>query len=429
MTSWRSWTTLAILVVCAVLSYTDRQVLTLLVEDLRRDLAIGDTEVSLLIGGLFAATYGIAGVAMGIVADRANRRLLIVFAIAGWSVATLLCGLATAFWTILLARLAVAACEAALTPAALSLISDAFARETRGRASSIYIAAIPLGGGLSIAISGLMIHLVNSGLLEIGPLAHLASWRVVLLAFGFLGFGFAVLALFIAEPAREARAPDRVPCERCGEQPRTSDFRQLVLALWPLLAAMALVSFATNATAAWLPTVLIREFGYAPARAGLVLGITVAIFGVAGVLAGGWFSDRAVIRSGEGGRLRFCLAATLAAVPFALFGALPSDIAVIAGAAIFLFLVDAVTSAGLSSVVGLAPSRMRATAVAVSFLLNVGVGGALGAPMVAIVHNKLLPPGTPIGIALALVVSVGMVGAAAALLARRRSRGGVSANA
>src|SRR5271156_15977 len=160
---WRGRTTLVILVLCAVLSYTDRQVLTLLVDALRRDLSIGDAQISLLLGGPFAVTYGTAGVVMGLIADRTNRRLLIILAVAGWSLATILCSMATSFGLMLAARLMVAFWEAALTPAALSLISDCFARQARGRAASIFIASIPLGGGLSIVISGLMIHLIASG--------------------------------------------------------------------------------------------------------------------------------------------------------------------------------------------------------------------------------------------------------------------------
>jgi len=416
---WRGRTTLVILVLCAVLSYTDRQVLTLLVDALRRDLSIGDAQISLLLGGPFAVTYGTAGVVMGLIADRTNRRLLIILAVAGWSLATILCSMATSFGLMLAARLMVAFWEAALTPAALSLISDCFARQARGRAASIFIASIPLGGGLSIVISGLMIHLIASGVFSLGPLAHTAYWRLVLLAFGLIGLVISALALAISEPPRKEGTADRLA--NLGRMPesRGKGVRAVLAALWPILTAMAFLSLATNATAAWLPTVLTRQFGLAPADVGVTLGVVVAIFGVAGVLAGGWLGDRAAAKSGEAGRLRLCLTATVLAVPLSLYGVLPSAATVVAATGAFLFFTDVVTSGGLSAVVALAPNRLRATAVSIGFLLNVGLGAGLGAPAVPLVLHNVLPPGAPMGLALALVVSCALIGAAAALLARR----------
>lgn len=417
----RSWMTLAILILCAVLSYTDRTVLSLLVEGLRHDLGIGDTQISLLLGGAFAATYGVAGVVMGIIADRFNRRALIVLAVAGWSIATLLCGVAHTFGELLVARLGVATCEAALTPAALSLVSDGFSRDRRGRAVSFYIASIPLGGGLSIAISGLMIHLVKSGALAIGPLAHMASWRVVLLAFGTLGLAVAAIACAIEEPARGRQESASGREQPGGWQETRAGIGAIITGLWPVLVAMALLALATNATGAWLPTVLIRQFEFAADRAGVVLGLTAAAFGLTGVLAGGWLSDRAARQGGESGRLRFCLTATLLAIPFSVYAIAPASGAVIAGAGIYLFLNDAVTSAGLSALLAFVPHKMRGTAVSVSFLLNVSLGAGIGAPAVAIV-GRVLGTGSALGLALAIVIGMATVCAGAALLTKHPAR-------
>ena len=110
----------------AIVSYTDRQVLSLLVDPLRRDLGITDTQVSLLLGTAFAVIYGFAGIPFGLLADRTSRRNLIFFGVIVWSAGTLACGYSHTFGQLFAARIVVGLGESVLSPAAISLISDYF---------------------------------------------------------------------------------------------------------------------------------------------------------------------------------------------------------------------------------------------------------------------------------------------------------------
>ena len=133
-----AWTVVAILIATAVLSYTDRQVLSLLVDPIRGDMGISDTQISLLLGTAFAVIYGIAGIPLGLLADRISRRNLIFAGVSVWSLGTIACGFSHNFREIFASRIVVGLGEAALSPAAISLISDYFPPSRRGTAVGFF---------------------------------------------------------------------------------------------------------------------------------------------------------------------------------------------------------------------------------------------------------------------------------------------------
>jgi MFS family permease len=172
-TSLAAWTTVAILMVAYMLSFIDRQILSLLVEPIRRDLAINDTQMSLLMGLSFAIFYTLCGIPLGRLADTKSRRGLIMFGVMFWSAATAACGMAKLYWQFLLCRIGVGMGEAALSPAAYSLIADSFPPERRATAISVYAMGIYLGSGVAFLLGGLVIHLSSA------PLAFCSAWWCV----------------------------------------------------------------------------------------------------------------------------------------------------------------------------------------------------------------------------------------------------------
>ena len=152
--SVRAWSTVAVLMVIYVFSFVDRQILNLLVDPIKSDLHISDTQMSLLMGFSFALFYTIFGLPIGRLADSINRKGIIAVGLFCWTVATGACGLVRNYWQFLIARVGVGVGEAALSPAAYSLVADSFSRDKLARALSVYSMGIFIGAGLASGLGG-----------------------------------------------------------------------------------------------------------------------------------------------------------------------------------------------------------------------------------------------------------------------------------
>src|SRR5207237_834327 len=185
----------------------------LLVGPLRRDLHIGDAKMSLLIGFSFALFYTFFGIPLGRLADIYSRRLIIAAGLVLWSGFTASCGLAQTFETMLLLRMGVGAGEAALSPAAYSLITDYFPRNRLATAISVYSMGIYIGGGLSFLVGGLVVHYAAAQATWSLPLVGLVrSWQLIFFIVGLPGIALVLLIYTIREPkAQEASTSARAP--------------------------------------------------------------------------------------------------------------------------------------------------------------------------------------------------------------------------
>jgi MFS family permease len=419
-----AWTVVAILIGTAIVSYTDRQVLSLLVDPIRRDLAIGDTRMSLLLGTAFAVVYGVAGLPLGWLADRVSRRNLIVAGVAVWSLGTIACGLSRDFDELFASRIFVGLGEAVLSPAAISLISDYFPPSRRGTAVGAFLSGIAIGIGASILIGGGVLQAVETGVFASTPLASLAAWRLVLILTGVPGLVWTAAIFVIREPLRRGAVATvgagAVRAPRRG----TVDRRRLLL-VTPIYVVVAAASLVDNAVGAWAPTLLIREFHRDAAQVGLQLGLLLTIaFGV-GVLLGGWLADRAAARGGLARKLGVCMLAATMILPTAGLIASPRFPVVMAAVASYFALSGIVTAAGFSAILDLVPDRSRGLAMAISFFLNVAIGAGLGPTAVALIAARVAgaASGLATGLSLTAVggyaVAIGSAAVGRVLVTRR----------
>ncbi len=409
-----AWTITGVLFCTAVLSYTDRQVMSLLVDPIAGELKLGDGQMSLLLGLAFAFIYGIAGLPAGWLADRTSRRNLIVAGVLVWSAGTVGCGLAHDFGQLFGARIAVGLGEAVLSPAAISLISDCFPPQRRGAAVGLYFTGIAIGVGGSIFLGGEILAAIRAGALAWSPAAGLPAWRQVFLAIGAASLAWAPLLLVIREPARHG--PVDAPGPSMGDD--AAGGAPGLLALTPVYAAVAIASLVDNAVGAWAPSLLIRRFGAAPAAVGVELGVGLMLGYGGGMLLGGLMADQARKLRGARGKIELCLLAALAVVPVALLLDSRAAEGVILGAPLYFFLSAVVTAAGLSAILDGTPNRVRGLAMAVSFLLNVALGAGLGPSAVSLAAARLYPHAS-LGPPLALTAATAYAVAAAALIAAR----------
>lgn len=412
----RAWTAVLILFATAVLAYTDRQVMSLLVDPIRHDLHVDDTGMSLLLGLAFAMVYGVAGLPLGVLADRMSRRNLLAAGVAVWSVGTLMCGLAPSFGVLFAARIVVGLGEAVLSPAAISLISDGFPPRQRGAAVGVYFTGIAIGIGGAILIGGEVLAAVRGGLFTLTPLAHWAPWRLVFLAIGGPSLLWTGVLLCVREPVR------RVDAEIVGDAPQASVAAAGWRAIAPVFLVVAVASLVDNAVGAWAPSLLIRRFAVDPAAVGVQLGVLLMLGYGGGMLAGGALADRFALWRGARGRVELCGLAVLAALPAALALNSPSLPLVLVAVTAYFALSAVVTASGLSAILDGTPNRARGRAMAISFFLNVAIGAGFGPTAVALAGERIFGPAAGLGpaISFTVVACYGLAGLALIPALRRR---------
>ena len=344
-----AWYVLGALVLTTFLSYTDRQILSLLVDPLRRDLGISDTQIGLLIGTAFAFVYGIAGLPLGWLADRVCRRNLIAAGIALWSLGTVCCGLAQDFSQFFAARLLVGLGEAVLTPASISMISDSFPPSKRGAATSVFLMGIAMGAGGAIFFGGLALRLIDAGPFHRLALETAASWRLVLLLLGTLGLLPALLVISLREPRRHAggapegippigtRSSEKGPAASPTAAASTSRAAQW-LSLAPLLLALGTSSLVDNAVISWTPAALIHRFHMPASEVGPLLGVLLMLGGGFGMLIGGLLSELARSRGYPGGRLPVAVCSAALTIPITFLLKSGSFHTALAGMTLYIFL-------------------------------------------------------------------------------------------
>lgn len=375
----RRWGAVAILGLAVLLSFTDRLIINLVVDEVRADLLLSDLAISLLLGAGFALMYAVAGVPLGRVADRSNRRNLVIAGILVWSAATIGCGLAGNFTELIIARICVGLGEAALMPAACSLIADSFPVEQRGRALGTFGVGAVFGSGIALSFGGLLLGWVGDGLLRPVPyLAELAPWRNVLILAGLPGLPLAVLMLaLVFEPTRKDSAG--------ATQPMRAVFSTLAADRWRigrLCLSFGVVAAGDYGLMGWLPTVLRRDHGLAPASVGQIVGLVVAASGLVGCLFAGWLSDRVATRHGAPARIYVMVGGFLLCFVSALALFVP-DPAVLILAAVGWILGSVIGSvAGHVRLQESVANEMRGTVLAFSYMSSAIVGMGTGPTLV-----------------------------------------------
>ena len=399
----RAWWAVGVFCIAAILSYSDRQILSLLVDPIRADLHATDVQIGLLQGAAFALIYAIAGVGLGRAADVLPRRLVIVAGIVVWSLATLACGYASSFWSLFAARAAVGIGEAALAPAAMSIITDSFSANRRGVATGTFLMGMIVGGGVALALGGFIVQAAQSGALQGLPLVGtLAPWRAGLVILGILGLPVALLALTVPEPRRRHML--------AGSAVHAVPLRDAAMSLWalrpvllPLYAAMGFASLCDFAILNWVPTLLSRRFGVGVAEIGGVLGIVVIVGGILGSAGAGLVADRMVRRGGASSRLVLAAGVMVIGVLSTLIVLAPAPAVVFALAGVWIFASTTGQSVGITSLQELAPGDARGLSVSIVALVNIGLGLALGAALPALILDHVLHDPKAVGTAITAV--------------------------
>lgn len=224
-----SWYALGVLVLVYVLNFIDRQILSILANDIKADLGVDDAYLGFLYGTAFAVFYSLFGIPLGKLADSWKRTRLLAIGLTLWSTMTALSGFAKNATVLTVARIGVGVGEATASPSAYSLISDWFPTRLRATALAIYSSGLYIGGGVSIGIGALIVEKWNAAYPGGGPLG-LAGWQAAFLAVGIPGLILALWVMSLREPVRGAI--DGLPTPE-NPAPFAGFFRELVEVIPP----------------------------------------------------------------------------------------------------------------------------------------------------------------------------------------------------
>lgn len=398
----RNWPVVAVLILANALAYMDRQILTLLVGPIRATLNITDFQLSLLHGLAFAMFYTVLGIPLGRLADRHNRKRMIVAAVMIWSVMTSLCGLARSFAQLFVTRIAVGAGEAVLAPAAYSLLSDTYPPHQLSRAMSFYMTGIYIGSGFAAISSGALIALVPP--LDLGWIGHLEPWQAIFLLLGFPGLLVALLVTRLREPARKG----------LSEGSKRSSYRDLGrflvekrLPLGLFALGSSLTSLIWNAMATWIPTLLIRIHGWSAPEVGLWFGMALLTCGTGGVVTGGFLGSRLRNAGRLDSNVLVGLLSILCAMPLGIACALAtSGTATIVLVYCFIFAACLPFGCAASALQEVTPNQMRGQISALYILAANVAGIAIGPSVVAFMTDFIFASDAALPFSLAVTIAI-----------------------
>jgi MFS family permease len=393
----------AILTLANIFGFLDRQILSLLVKPLRRDFALSDTEVSLLMGLSFTVFYSLLGLPIGRWVDRGSRPRIVALGVAVWSLLTAVTGFARNFGQLFAARIGVGVGEATLGPAAVSLIADTFPRRGLATAMSVYQMGSFAGAGIAYALGAFVVGRVDvPGRLVLPWGTEIYPWQTVFFWVGLPGLLVALLALFIREPRREAASAQArevpVPVREVLRYMRANG--RTIGALSLGFACSLSVNFGLGA---WLATFLDRTHGWTTAQSGMLIGTLTFFIGPIGVLVGGRLTDAwskrgmidAPLRVGMVGALGMLVCAGL----YPLVPQIPLVVALLVAVNVFAALPWGAASAAVAEAM---PPRMRGQGSAVYQLIVNLVAGVLGPTGVALLTDRVF--GDPLAIRFSLSI-------------------------
>lgn len=405
----RAWWTVAVLSLAGIVSYTDRLILSTMVDPIRHSLGLDDTAVSLLQGLAFVVVYITSSLLFGWLADRSHRLILLLFGSILWSLATAAGAVATSFASLFLARVCVGFGEAALLPAAVSILSDTFPARLRGTAIGLFMVGFLIGGPASITVGGTLLSIASHGDFAALPVVgEREPWRQVLFVVGLAGLCIPVALLTLREPRRMRESAAR----------HTNNsllfFRDNQRRFLPIYLAVSLLAIGDYGALSWMPTMLSRVFALPTDQIGREFGAITISAGIVGCLLGGRLSDLAGAAGGVQGRMVLGVLGAAAAASSGLLVLVPDTWAPLAGMGLWTFASALGAMTAIASIQAMLPGQYRGRGVSLITFCTTLLGLGLGPVSVAVLTDTVFRDPAAIGASIATLEL--LVGACAALL-------------
>lgn len=404
---------LMLLLLANVFNYADRALLGIVVEPIRKELLLSDTEISIISGFAFSLFFLIAGLAIARWVDRGNRRLILALGLALWSGATAATIFAQGFYSLALTRMLIGVGEATVFPVAMSLLADLYPGPKLTRTVSIFQAS----SGVGILIGSVLA----------GVLAAAFGWRTMFEMFGAAGMVLVLVIAFTMQTTPRTVAPN-------SQAPKTAGLFAAIRAVLaiPGLGWLALGYGASNMVLAslpvWSPAFLLRSHGVQLAEVGALVGPPAVVGGITGGIFAGLLASRLIRRSGNrwAGLIVPIIALPLAIPAYATFLFAPSLPVVLVAIAIMNFLLSSGLGPCVALAVSLVPASERGVTSTVMLIVQNLLAFAIGPLIIGIASDSLTPVYAEESLRYALAVMLIAPLAASLLLwfARRRISAG-----
>lgn len=363
-----SWYVVVLLTLGYILSFLDRIIVNLLVEPIKADFALTDTQIGLLMGVAFSIFYATMGIPLGWLADNMKRKTLVAVGMFVWSAATCFSGYAKSFVGLFAARIGVGAGEATLSPCAISLISDLFPEEKRGRAIALYSSALSIASATAFYLGGQILTWANttdtSGMFLI---SELKPWQIVFVVVGAPGVILSFFMLLVKEPKRQIQ---RAKGETAISFLKTINYYKnnlgSFLGISLLVGVMTTIAYAQF----FSTSLFIRTWGWEASDYAFRNSIGLLVFAPPSVMIAGWFVDKLHKQGVEDAAWKvFKIGFIIMIPPNVLFPLMPDPWMALFVSFFGLIGIATVTAAGVPSMLKIIPGKIRAQSIAIYYMI------------------------------------------------------------
>ena len=402
-----AWYVVLLCMLAYIFSFIDRQILALMIEPIKADLNLSDTQFSLLHGLAFSLFYAFMGLPLAYLADRFSRPKIIAVGIVFWSIATALCGLSKSFIQLFFSRMGVGVGEATLSPAAYSMFSDMFSKDKLGRAVAVYSSGSFVGGGIAFLVGGYVIGLLkNMSLIEVPLLGAIRAWQMAFILVGLPGVFIGLLfVLTVRDPQRKGQRLDAQGyVEKTSMKKAFKFIKKHRTTFGCHYFGFTFYAMALYCLISWTPAFYMRKYGLTPTEAGYMLGTVMLVANTLGVFCAGWLNDWFIQKGRKDAPMitgvMGIVGLIIPMIVFTQVSELWLSVALLVPAMFFASFPMPISTTAMQM---LAPNQIRAQISAVFLLISNLVAVGIGTTLVALMTDKIFGNPLMVGMSLSIV--------------------------
>ena len=395
------YSAVAVMTLAQVFAFIDRQIPAMLVEPIKQDFNLNDSQIALLGGAAFSIFYAIMALPIGYAVDRYKRVNVLGTGIFVWSLMTTLAGLANSFGRLFGARIGVAVGEAVMAPVSVSLVSDYFPQNKQGKPMGVITAGVYLGIGATLIGGGYLIdYLTDIGGITIPGIGYFKPWQATFLLVGIPGILISIAAFMLHEPKRLglSKMQDNSKPINIFSHLKTNK-----ITLFPMFGGLIFMALIFYSFTFWAPSMMVRTYDLSLTEVGFTLGIITIIASILGTISSGTVVDYLRSKGHSDAPIRTGMFACIFATPAICLAPIVDSLFLTwALIGIYLFFISSFAPIGLLAVSGISGNEVKGQMAAVHAFLMMAFGLSLGPQITAFFTDFVLMDESKLGYAMAL---------------------------